>query len=188
MMRTRRDSVDDFSSAGLAAYGSLVAQASLAHTLGHDVDPPRRLKIPGWRRAWTNIFRDPGRAYLDDAGRLVVPAVWHYLDIEPDPSSVLEVAVYRLTPEDFRRLDLREIGYDRVVLEGVTETVWAYRAQPASRASLPREPEKGAVAASYLELVESGHLALGYDLNTLRAWRPPAELIVEDRVVPSTGE
>lgn len=155
------------------AYGSLVSAASAAETLGRAVSPPTPARLSGSARAWT-LCRDNHRsektfARLDGS----VPRFCLGLNLEPadgtpSPPSP-NGALLELTEAQLRRLDQREIRYNRIeVTEAVTtapgepppfDAVFTYRARPEHHRPTP--PEGAIVIASYLRTVEAAFDTLG---------------------------
>lgn len=177
----------------LFAYGSLVNPDSASATLGRPVTPSAPFRLPGWRRRWS-VARSNTRVektFARPDGS--IPGHVLGLTIEPaeDEDDGPNGALLGLTEEELRRLDVREMRYDRIEVApmGGFDRVFAYRAKPAHRVS---EPPPGAVViAAYAERVESAFAALGED--ELRLYRettgpPPVEIIdavlVRDRIPP----
>jgi hypothetical protein len=83
-------------------------------------------RLPGYRRVWgvatDNLRAIPGyKMYLDrsDGSR---PAVYvAFVDIDPDPSSVVNGVVRPVSEAELELLDLRERNYDRVDVSGQME-------------------------------------------------------------------
>lgn len=182
-----------FGRPALFAYGSLVNPDSAAATLGRPVKASEPVRLRGWRRQWS-VARDNTaveKTFARPDGS--VPAYVLGLTIEPAderddaPNGVL----LEVSEDDLRRLDVREMRYDRVEVgpAGGFDRVFAYRAKPAHRVS---EPPPGAVViAAYAERVEAAFAALGED--QLRLYRettgpPPVEVIdgvlLRDRIPP----
>ena len=158
--------------------GGLSADPGLEHVFGYAslvLDDRGRgtvARLPGYRRVWgvatDNLRAIPGyKMYLsrDDGSR---PAVYvAFLDIEPDPSSVVNGIVRPVSRAELEVLDLRERNYDRVdvsgQIEGVDGRVWTYRGSADGRERLRRARAEGraVVSRDYLEKVRAGFAALG---------------------------
>jgi cation transport regulator ChaC len=185
---------------GLAvfAYASLVDPASAALTLGRKVEViPARLT--GWLRRWStardNLAVEKTFARVDDGS---LPRFCLGLNLEPDPGvdEGLNGVLIRVSEAELRRLDLRELRYDRFELsdsiEGMSagiERVVAYRAKPEHLAPAP--PPGAVILASYVESVEAAFAALGAEqLELYRSTTepPPAPVVegvlVADRIPP----
>lgn len=177
----------------LFAYGSLVSPDSATATIGRPVTPSAALRLPGWRRRWS-VARDNTtveKTFARPDGS--IPDHVLGLTIEPSDADAdgPNGALLGLDEEELRRLDVREMRYDRIALAPMAgfDRVFAYTAKPAHRVS---EPPRGAVViAAYAERVESAFAALGED--QLRLYRettgpPPVEVIdavlVRDRIAP----
>jgi len=129
-------------------------------------------RLPGYRRVWgvatDNLRAIPGyKMYLSraDGSR---PAVYvAFLDIEADPSSVVNGVVRPVSPGELEVLDLRERNYDRVdvsgQIEGFEGRVWTYRGSAEGRERLVRGRAEGraVVSRDYVDKVRAGFAALG---------------------------
>jgi cation transport regulator ChaC len=180
-------------------YGSLADPASAAITLGRPVPPPLPARLRGWRRRWS-IARDNLRVektFAREPGGELPPWILG-LNLERDPDGEGEPpngVLVELGDDEFDRLDLREMRYDRVEVTGEAEggedfeLVVAYVTKPEHFA--PQPPEGAVVMRSYLETVERAFAALGE--GQLSAFRrttgpPPVEVVdavlVRDRIPP----
>ena len=131
-------------------------------------------RLPGYRRVWgvatDNLRAIPGyKMYLSrsDGSR---PAVYvAFIDIAPDPASVVNGVVRPVSATELELLDLRERNYDRVDVSGQIEgfqgqgRVWTYRGSAEGRERLARGRAEGraVVSRDYLEKVRAGFAALG---------------------------
>ena len=129
-------------------------------------------RLPGYRRVWgvatDNLRAIPGyKMYLSrsDGSR---PAVYvAFIDIEPDPASVVNGVVRPVSATELEQLDLRERNYDRVdvsgQIEGFEGRVWTYSGSAEGRERLARGRAEGraVVSRDYLEKVRAGFAALG---------------------------
>jgi hypothetical protein len=176
------------------AYGSLVSPVSAARTLGRPVPEPTAARLQGWRRRWSQ-FRDNRAVEKTFARRADGSIPPHVLGLTIEPADGEADApnggLVEVSEEELRRLDIREIRYDRIEVPAMAgfERVFAYRAKPAHRGARP--PAGAVVIAAYLDQVESAFAALGGD--QLRLFRettgpPPVEVIdavlVRDRIPP----
>jgi hypothetical protein len=175
------------------AYGSLVNPASAAATLGRAVTASEPVRLHGWRRRWS-VARDNTaveKTFARPDGS--IPAHVVGLTVEPaderddGPNGVL----LEMSEDDLRRLDVREMRYDRVEVDpiGGFDRVFAYRAKPVHRVREP--PPDAIVIAAYAERVEAAFATLGPE--QLRLYRettgpPPVEVVdavlVRDRIPP----
>jgi hypothetical protein len=178
----------------LFAYGSRVNTDSAEATLGRPVPLPPPVRLGGWRRRWSQA-RDNLAVEKTFARRADGSLPRHVLGLNIEPSRHAEEApngvLLAVTEEELRRLDVREMRYDRVELGalGGFDRVFAYTAKRAHHA--PDPPPDAVVIASYVERLESAFAALGPE--QLRIYRettgpPPVEVIdavlVRDRVPP----
>jgi cation transport regulator ChaC len=178
----------------LFAYGSLVGPDSASVTLDRPIASPTPARLPGWRRRWSgardNLAVEKTFARRDD-GRL--PRHVLGLNIEPSDASdeAPNGALLEVSEEELRRLDVREMRYDRIEVPGFVgfDRVFTYTAKRAHYA--PEPPPGAVVIAAYAARVEAAFAALGED--QLRLYRettgpPPVEVIdavlVRDRIPP----
>ena len=125
------------------AYGSLVSPESAARTLGRAVPEPTPARLAGWRRRWSQ-FRD-NRAVEKTFARRADGSIPHVLGLTIEPADDEAVApnggLVEVSEEELRRLDTREIRYDRIEVPAMAgfDRVFA-RAKPAHRAPPPSGP------------------------------------------------
>ena len=129
--------------------------------------------LPGHRRVWgvatDNVRRIPGyKTYLSRSNGNRVDVYVAFVDIEPDPSSVVRGLVRPVSEEELAELDLRERNYERVDVTDLIETdfggpVWTYRGSAEGRARLDcgRAEGRAVVSKDYVERVHEGLRALG---------------------------
>jgi hypothetical protein len=178
----------------LFAYGSLVSPDSASATLGRTPDDAVVVRLPGWRRRWSqfrdNLAVEKTFARRDDGSR---PPHVLGLNLEPsdDESEAPNGALLEVGETELLRLDVREMRYDRLEVDPMEgfDRVFIYRAKRTNRVT---EPPPGAVViGAYVERVERGFARLGPD--QLRLYRettgpPPVEVIdavlVRDRIPP----
>ncbi len=143
-------------------YGSLAAE--------HVRCPATRLR--GWRRVWgvamDNRVDVPGyKSYRlrSDGSRPDVLVA--FIDIEPDPASVVTGVCMPVDEPELRALDRRERNYDRLeVTDAIAGTapglVWAYRGSRDGRARLRDGLADGRAVAGreYFEAVRAGVAAI----------------------------
>lgn len=154
-------------SAAVFAYGSLVAAASAAETLGKRSVTLRPATLRGWRRSFS-LARDNRRcektfARIDDG---TIPALILALNLEPaDPETEVNGALIETGAADLDRLDRRELRYDRIEVTGSVaatrpiERVFAYIARAENHAPAP--PDEAVILGSYERAVERAFAALG---------------------------
>ena len=150
-------------------YGSLVNRRT------HGYAEAYTARVTGWRRVWR---------HTDLRGTA-------FLSVEPAPGSEIEGLIAAVPGGDWRALDERETGYDRLILDeglahSATRQVAAYLyAVPAHRAAEPgvRQP----ILLSYLDVVVQGYVTefgeAGAErfFETTRGWEAP---VIDDRDRP----
>jgi cation transport regulator ChaC len=158
-------------SVSVFAYGSLVSASSVGKTVGRPIEAVSA-ELKGWRRRWSllrdNLRSEKTFALADGA----LPPFILGLNIEPgeDPAGPVNGAVFELTDRELRRLDAREVRYDRIdVSDSILipggaerpETVVTYQAK---RDHFAPEPPPGAIIlAKYAGVVEHAFELLGPD-------------------------
>jgi cation transport regulator ChaC len=178
----------------LFAYGSLVNPESASATLGRAPARSAAARLHGWRRRWSQV-RDNVAVEKTFARRSDGTVPRHVLGLNLEPSDVDAVApngvLLEVSEGELRRLDVREMRYDRVEVEALAgfDRVFTYTAKRANRAA---EPPPGAVVIeAYVQGVERGFATLG--MQQLALFRettgpPPVELVdavlVRDRIPP----
>jgi cation transport regulator ChaC len=183
---------------GLFAYGSLVNPESAARTLGRPVELAALTRLRGWRRRWStmrdNLASEKTFARRSD-GELFGHVVGLNLEPAEDADDAPNGALIAVSEEELRRLDVREMRYDRVEvteqleLPAGLDRVFAYRAKRAHFA--PEPPDDAVTIASYVEAVEAAFAALGeaeLRLYLATTGPPPVEVVdavlVRDRIPP----
>jgi hypothetical protein len=178
----------------LFAYGSLVSSASASATLGRTPSDPVPVRLPGWRRRWSqfrdNLAVEKTFARRDDGSW---PPHVLGLNLEPsdDASEAPNGALLEVGETELLRLDVREMRYHRLEVDPVEgfDRVFTYTAKPANRA--PEPPPGAVVIGAYVRRVERAFEELGP--GQLRLYRettgpPPVEVIdavlVRDRIPP----
>jgi cation transport regulator ChaC len=180
----------------LFAYGSLVAPESAARTLERPVGRSEPLRLRGWRRRWSTC-RDNLRCEKTFAlpnGEL--PS--HVLGLNLEPATGDEAApngvLVELTDGELKRLDVREMRYNRVevteqIEAGWLDKVFTYTAKAEHFA--PQPPPGAVIIDSYASAVESAFESLGGDQRRIylaTTGAPPVEVVeaelVRDRIPP----
>lgn len=148
-------------------YGSLVSPGSAAATLARAVEASPPVRLPGWRRRWStcrdNHTAEKTFARADDGS---LPPWCLGLNVEPAPDEPGPngVLLY-VTDEELKRLDLREMRYDRVEVTNALDnvptgaTAFVYTAKPRHLA--PEPPEGAIVISTYVAAVERAFAELG---------------------------
>ncbi|MFN3954682.1 MAG: gamma-glutamylcyclotransferase family protein [Pararhodobacter sp.] len=157
-------------------YGSLVNRATHGYAQAH------RARVQGWRRAWryTRFRAGP------------------FLTAVPCPVSEIEGLVARVPGADWRALDEREIGYDRLPT-GSQLTLAGPATQPAPALddtqiyavpdahAVPADASKEPILLSYVDVVFQGYLReFGIEgvmrfIATTDGWDTP---VLNDRAAP----
>jgi cation transport regulator ChaC len=186
-------------SLAVLAYGSLIDRKSFELTLGREPDALHPARLRGWRRRWS-IFRDNLKAektFARQPGGDLPPFVigLNLERAESEGGLAPNGALIEIDEEELRRLDLRELRYDRVeVTDHVAggsrfDRVFTYTAKPEHFAARP--PEGAVAMAPYLRVIEAAFRALGdgeWELFLETTGPPPVEtiepLLVDDRIPP----
>jgi hypothetical protein len=156
-------------------YGSLVGDGAV----------PRELR--GYRRYWgvamDNRVDLPGYKHFLDADGGRPPYYVCFLDLRPDPGSVVHGAAIEV--DDLEPLDARERNYVRVEVE---RDVFAYVGSADGRARRDRGLADGTarISRQYAGAVESGFAALGLPYATDPDPCPRADLRVVHHVPDGT--
>jgi cation transport regulator ChaC len=174
----------------LVGYGSLLSRPSLERTLGRTyIGPFLRCVVRGWRRTWDAGM--PNQTFYAERpeGRMTPEAIL-YLNVRRDPSSNMSGVVFVVDQDELAAYDRRESIYDRVDVTGDLDvnidggTAYLYVCRPEYCMSDVKSPEKAAVRATYLRIVENGLSQLDEDFR--RRYEDstdaaPAHLVIEDR-------
>jgi hypothetical protein len=178
------------------AYGSLASRESAARTLGRPVDDVVPARLEGWGRRWSlardNLACEKTFARADDHS---LPRFCLALNLERGRASDPNGALIEVSAEEVRRLDLRELRYDRIEVSaeiadpGRFEHIFAYVAKPEHH--FPLVPDDAVVLASYVRAVEDAFTTLGPgELGIYRATTEacPVDVIegtlVQDAIIP----
>ena len=150
-------------------YGSLV------NRLTHGYGEAYAARVTGWRRIWRHT-------HLRDTA---------FLSVEPAPGITIEGLIAAVPGGDWRALDDRETGYDRLPLsEGLahaaTRPVTAHiYSVPTTRTATAGAPQP--ILLSYLDVVVQGYLRefgeAGAErfFETTQGWEAP---VLDDRAAP----
>jgi cation transport regulator ChaC len=171
-------------------YGSLVSRESAGVTLGREVESVTPARLRGHARSWTlgrdNLRSEKTFARPDGS----VPRFCLGLNLELDPDAPPpNGALIEVTEAELRRLDLREMRYERievtdlVILEqaigGELERVFTYRARGEHHH--PSPPGDAILIGNYIRVVESGFASLGAgQLDLYRRTTRPATVEIAD--------
>ncbi|MEP5153060.1 gamma-glutamylcyclotransferase family protein [Planktotalea sp.] len=142
-------------------YGSLVNRAT------HGYQDIQRTRISGWARVWRQTT-------LHDAP---------FLTATPEPGSTIEGLTAAVPNADWRALDEREHGYNRIPLT-CTENTAIYEV-PVGKHPVPPAPHS--ILMSYLDVVVQGYLrefgeaGAALFFATTHGWDTP---ILDDRAAP----
>jgi len=171
------------------AYGSLVAPASAAATLGRGPVEIAPATLSGWRRSWT-LKRDNRRCEKTfSRADGSIPEHVLALDVAPDPGATVNGALVLVSDAELARLDRRELRYDRVEVtldvaveqaETLPSRTFTYVAKPENRAS--GALADAVVLGTYERAVEMAFSQLGPgELERFRATTAPSDV---ERVEP----
>jgi hypothetical protein len=174
----------------LVGYGSLLSLPSLERTLGRSYTGPfLPCAVRGWRRTWDAAM--PNRTFHEDgpAGPMT-PETILYLNVRRDPQTSLPAIVFVVDQQELQAYDQRESIYDRVdVTDDLDVRVeggraYMYVCRPEHCLSDVRSAEKGAIRATYLQIVENGLAQLGEDFRrgyVASTDAVPEHLVIKDR-------
>ena len=151
-------------------YGSLINRGSLTHTL--DAEGLGEIvtgRVQGFQRAWSNrstVRRRTG------------------LGVRRHASACVNGVAIEVSAEQLQALDIRETGYERVVVEAqdlVDGTLWIY-----TKPNGERPTEECPIALSYVDCVLAGCLEKGKAfavefMRTTGWWTTP---LMNDRAKP----
>jgi gamma-glutamylcyclotransferase (GGCT)/AIG2-like uncharacterized protein YtfP len=133
----------------LFAYGSLLSPESASRTLMRPITISDLVmtRIRGYKRTWTA----PTDVIIAD-GDLESVRTALFLDLSAHSGSHCNGALLRISDNEWERLDLREISYDRIEIEAELD----HRSIPAFTyvAPLERKASEGIVLSRYVELIE----------------------------------
>jgi hypothetical protein len=175
----------------LLGYGSLLSIRSLERTLGRTYDGPfLPVELPGWRRTWDAAMPNT-KFYGEMDGRPMYPETILYLNVAKDNDSVLNGVLFLVNDVELASFDERESIYDRVDItdqlllriSGGRAFVYVCRSEHTLRGV--SSPDKGAVRATYIDIVETGLRELG---EAFRAGYErssdaiPTNLVIADRI------
>jgi hypothetical protein len=178
------------------AYGSLASLASAERTLGRPVHHLGLVRLPGWRRRWSqvrdNLRTEKTFARADDG---TVPPCCVGLNVERATGAGPNGVLFEVSEAELERLALREIRYDPVEVTGqlageaarALDRVITFTAKPENHAEVP--PSGAVILASYARAVEAAFRSLGrkqLELFRQTTDPPPVEtvegVLVRDRI------
>lgn len=147
--------------------------------------------MAGWRRSWDIGMPNEKFYFEEDAGDRVYPSRILYLNVRPDPGTLLNAIVFVAEPGELAELHRREWIYEpRVVtpdLRGVTiegGDAIMYVALPEYIVAGAASPREAAVRASYLRIVDQGLAETdeAFREEFARTTDPaPSHLVIDDR-------
>lgn len=174
----------------LVGYGSLLSRPSLERTLGRAYTGPFLPCVTrGWRRTWDAAM--PNRTFYEERPEgPMTPETILYLNVRRDPATDLTGVVFVVEPEELVAYDTRESIYDRVDVTDELDVrieggkAYIYVCRPEHRLPSVESPEKGAVRATYLRIVEDGLSQLDEDFRNrylASTDAVPERLVINDR-------
>ena len=172
----------------ILGYGSLLSIRSLERTLGRTYDGPFvPVELKGWRRTWDAAMPNK-KFYTEFNGTRMYPETILYLNVARDAGTILNGILFVVNDAELASFDDRESIYDRVdITDGVPLTggrAYVYVCRPEYTAKDITSPRKGAVRATYIDIVETGLKELGSEFRAgyERSSDPvPRELVIGDR-------
>ncbi len=174
-------------------YGSLVAPASIARTIGRPVERSEGFaaaRLHGFGRRW-NYGSLHQRGDWHGPHGFVEQGVVVSLGLEASDDYTCNGAVVRVTEDDLAHLDWRERDYERtdvterVVVDGDRSVgrIVTYVPRPSAieRYRAARDQWRAAIRQSYVDLVHDAFVALGGDhVDEYRDGTPPPDVPIVD--------
>jgi hypothetical protein len=120
----------------------------------------------------------------------MTPQTILYLNVRRDPQTSLPAIIFVVAPEELDAYDKRESIYDRVDVTDELDVrveggrAYIYVCRPEYCFSHVDSAEKGAIRATYLQIVENGLAQLGQDFRqgyVSSTDAVPEHLVIEDR-------
>jgi hypothetical protein len=174
----------------LVGYGSLLSTPSLERTLGRTYDGPfLPCLVRGWRRTWDAAMPNR-RFYADGSGPSFTPEHILYLNVRPDPDCSLNCVIFVVNKAELAAYDERESIYYRVDITHDLDIdvqggrAYIYVCRPEHCLSEVESPERAAVRATYLRIVEDGLSAFSDEFRRhyVESTDPvPEHLVIQDR-------
>jgi cation transport regulator ChaC len=135
--------------ARLFAYGSLISPASASISLAREITSADmiRAELHDFERSWTAA----AEVFVKTPNEIrAVTAL--FLDLTVKPDAQCNGVVIDVTDADLKRLDVRERGYERMLVNVVVsesqEIAWTYFVPPEHKST------DGVILQSYLDMVE----------------------------------
>ena len=174
----------------VVGYGSLLSSSSISKTIGREYDGPFIIcKIEGWRRSWDVSMPNQAFYYEEHAER-VYPEKILYLNVRPEPESLMACVVFVLESDELKAMHHREWIYTHPVVTGSLRGVRIeggdaimYVAQEEHIVCGIMSPREAAVRASYLRILEQALQSADAFFRTEyeRTTDPvPDQLVIED--------
>lgn len=174
----------------LVGYGSLLSRWSLERTMGRSYTGPfLPCRVRGWRRTWDAAM--PNRTFYEErCGGRMTPETILYLNVRRNAATELTAMVFVVDAEELAAYDRRESIYDRVDVTADLDVrieggrAYMYVCRPEFCACDVPSPEKGAVRASYVRIVEHGLSQLDDDFRRRYSDSTdvvPKHLLIDDR-------
>ena len=160
--------------------------------MGRRYDGPfERCRVAGWRRSW-NIGMPNEKFYFEEnGGERVYPSRILYLNVRPDPATMLNAIVFVAEPDELVELHRREWIYEpRVVTPDLRDVTIdggdaiMYVALPEHIVAGAASRRDAAVRASYLRIVDQGleQTDEAFREEFARSTDPvPSHLVIDDR-------
>lgn len=178
----------------VVGYGLLLRRDTIDETLGRTYEGPfAQCHIQGWRRSW-DVSMPNATFYYEEGGCRVYPEKILYLNVSPDPATLMNCAVFVLPQDDLALMHAREWIYDGVAvtsdLRGVRikgGDALMYVGKPEHRVRSVTNTGDVALRKSYLRMLDRAldalDPAIGADYR--RTTDPfPEHLVIDDALDP----
>jgi hypothetical protein len=179
----------------VVGYGSLLSASSIGKTLGREYEGPFVLcHVEDWRRSWDVSM--PNQAfYYEEDGERVYPEKILYLNVRPEPGSLMNCAVFVVDQAELEAMHQREWIYQDVPVtqdlrglrvEGGDAIM--YVARPEHIVQDADAPASAAVRGSYLRMLDQALETVTPEFRREfeRTTDPvPQELVVDDVLDPA---
>ena len=147
----------------VVGYGSLLSVPSLEVALKRRYEGPfQECGVAGWRRSW-DVAMPNKTFYIESDKGSQYPDSILYLNVKPEPGTVLTAIVFVLSPAELEAMDLREWIYDRIAVNDALRGVmvqggpaYLYVGKPEFTVRDISDPMRAAVRRTYLSILKEG--------------------------------
>jgi hypothetical protein len=147
----------------VVGYGSLLSVDSLSRGLKRDYDGPCvACHVAGWRRSWDACMPN-GAFYYIEGGERIYPEKIVYLNVRPDPGTLMNCVLFVVREADLKTMNQREWIYEPIDvginLHGIRLNAGKailYVGKPEHLLICAASSREAAVRQSYLRILERG--------------------------------